>query len=145
MKAAMCILLPGLGNLSMRAKFLKKGDIIAAAVILGTCAVLFLALYVFNNGTGAYVQIEQNGAVIATLPLDTDAVYNIETSGKITNTVEIKNGEAHMSYADCPDQICANHSPVSRNGESIICLPNEVIVTVMGADGNEREIDGVAR
>lgn len=129
----------------MKIKFLKKGDIIVAAVILAVCAVSFLALYVFNNNTGNYAEIEQNGAVIHTMPLDEDAVYNVETDGKITNTVEVKNGSVSVTYADCPDQICVNHAPVSLSGESIICLPNEVVVSVIESNGNEDEIDGVAR
>ena len=48
-----------------------------------------------------------------------------------------------MEWADCPDQICVNHRPVSRNGESIICLPNEVVVSVKG--GEEAELDGVVQ
>lgn len=129
----------------MKGKFFRKGDLIAAAVIAVVCVVLFLGLYVFNSNTGSYVQIEQNGSVIATLPLDEDTVYNIETNSKITNTVEIKDGEASVTYADCPDHICVNHAPVSLAGESIICLPNEVVVSVVGSDGNESQPDGVAR
>lgn len=129
----------------MKMKFLKKGDIIVAAVILAVCAVSFLALYVFNHNTGNYAEIEQNGAVIHTMPLDEEAVYNVETGGKVTNTVEVKNGSVHVTYADCPDQICVNHAPISLSGESIICLPNGVVVSVAESDGKESEIDGVAR
>lgn len=129
----------------MKGKFFRKGDLIAAAVIAVVCVVLFLGLYVFNSNTGSYVQIEQNGAVIHIMPLDTDAVYNVETGGKVTNTVQVKNGSVSVTYADCPDQICVNHAPVSLAGESIICLPNEVVVSVVGSDGNESQPDGVAR
>ena len=129
----------------MKLKFLKKGDLIVAVVILGVCAVFFLALYVFNNNTGNYVEIEQNGAVIHIMPLDTDAVYNVESGGKVTNTVQVKNGSVSVTYADCPDQICVNHAAVNLSGESIICLPNEVVVSVVERDGRESEIDGVAR
>lgn len=129
----------------MKNKFFKKGDIIAVAVIAVVCVALFLGLYVFNSNKGAYVEIEQNGSVIATLPLDEDTVYNVETDGKVTNTVLIKDGEVSVTYADCPDQICVNHAPASLAGESIICLPNEVVVSVVGQNGNESQPDGVAR
>lgn len=130
----------------MKMKFLKKGDIIVASVILAVCAVLFLALYVFNGNMGSYVEIEQNGVVIHTMPLDTNAVFNIESGGKVTNTVEVKNGSVSVTYADCPDQICVNHAPINLSGESIICLPNKVVVSVVEANGNViNEIDGVAR
>lgn len=129
----------------MKSKFFKKGDIVVLVVVAVVCIALFLGLYVFNSNKGAYVQIEQNGSVIATLPIDEDAVYNVESDGKITNTVQIKNGEVSVTYADCPDQICVNHAPASLAGESIICLPNEVVVSVVGQNGNESQPDEVAR
>ena len=55
----------------------------------------------------------------------------------------IKDGEARMEWADCPDQICVDHRAVSRNGESIICLPNQVVVTV--ASSEESDVDAVAQ
>lgn len=130
----------------MKMKLFKKGDIIVAAAVLVLCAALFLALYVFNNNKGNFVQIEQNGNVIHTMPLDIDAVYYVKTSGEVTNTVEVKNGSVSVTYADCPDQICVNHAPINLSGESIICLPNKVVVSVVEANGNViNEIDGVAR
>lgn len=129
----------------MKKGLIKKGDIITAAVILVVCLALFLGLYVFNPNSGNYVQITQSGTVIATLPLDRDSEYDVENGGEITNTVEIKGGEVRVTYADCPDQICVNHSSINKTGESIICLPNEVVVSVIDQGGNENEIDGVAR
>lgn len=129
----------------MKMKLFKKGDIIVAAAVLVLCAVLFLALYVFNSNTGNYVEIEQNGVVIHKMPLDINAVYNVESGGEVTNTVEVKNGSVSVTYANCPDQICVNHRPVNLSGESIICLPNRVVVSVVEADGRESEIDGVAQ
>ena len=32
--------------------------------------------------------------------------------------------------ASCPDGICAAHKPISREGESIVCLPHRVVITV---------------
>ena len=48
-----------------------------------------------------------------------------------------------MEWADCPDQICVNHRAVSREGESIICLPNQVVISV--TDGEEAELDGIVQ
>ena len=51
--------------------------------------------------------------------------------------------EAWMEWADCTDQICVNHRAVSREGESIICLPNQVVISV--TDGEEAELDGIVQ
>ncbi|NLL80612.1 MAG: NusG domain II-containing protein [Clostridiales bacterium] len=50
------------------------------------------------------------------------------------NVVVTGQGSAHMEAADCPDQICVHHRPVSKSGESIVCLPNRVVVEIQGED-----------
>ena len=42
----------------------------------------------------------------------------------------IEGGEAYMESADCPNQICVRHSPVSHKGEVIVCLPNRIIIEI---------------
>ena len=46
-----------------------------------------------------------------------------------------------MESADCPDQICVRQKAISKEGESIICLPNKVVVSIVG--GEEKELDAV--
>ena len=57
------------------------------------------------------------------------------------NRLRIQNGQAKMEWADCPDQLCVHQKAISRTGESIICLPNQVVVSVQGS--KESELDGI--
>ena len=43
----------------------------------------------------------------------------------------IKDGQAYMQEADCPNQICVHHSAISHKGETIVCLPNRIIIEVL--------------
>ena len=54
-----------------------------------------------------------------------------------TNTLVIKNNRAKMKEADCPDQLCVNQKAISKNNESIICLPNKVVVEVESSENSE--------
>ena len=55
----------------------------------------------------------------------------IKIHGKVGECILIiKDGEAYMQEADCPNQICVHHSPISHKGESIVCLPNRVIIEI---------------
>ena len=36
-----------------------------------------------------------------------------------------------MEKATCPDGICVSHTPIFRDGESIVCLPQRVVITVV--------------
>ena len=124
----------------MKKTGIKKGDIIILTVLLCIAALIFCALHFLSPG-GNSVKIEVASKTVAHLPLDEDTVYNVEINGKTTNTVEIKDGKVDVTYADCPDKICANHRKISKSGESIICLPNKVVVSI---EGDKTEVDGEA-
>lgn len=125
----------------MKNKRLRNDIILICSVIVFTLIIL-VAITLINK-TGSEVIIEQNSKQVAVLDLNKDQEYNLYNGDKICNTVVIKNGEAYMIYADCKDKICVNHNKISKNNESIICLPNKVIVTVTNSNNNE--VDGVAK
>lgn len=122
---------------------MKKADFIVIAVVIIIAGVILFFLYGVNGNSGAYVLIQVDGKVTDTLPLDTDATREIFTDNGGTNTLVIKDGYAKMTEANCPDGICTNHKQINKNGESIICLPHKVVVTVVN-DYDSDEIDAVA-
>lgn len=122
---------------------MKKADFIVIAVIVAVAGILLLFLYGVNSDSGAYVQIEIDGTVTDTLPLDTDTTKEIMTENGGVNILVIEDGYAKMTDANCPDGICMNHKRINRNGESIICLPHKVVVSVVNEDDSD-EIDAVA-
>ncbi len=100
---------------------------------------LTVLVHTFIGGAGANrVIVKIEGAIEGIYSLSEDR--EVEINGG-TNLLKIKNGEASMSWADCPDQLCVHQKPVSLNRESIICLPNKVVVEVESS-GN-REFDAV--
>lgn len=66
--------------------------------------------------------------------------FNVsERDEQIANMLVIEDGQVYMESADCPDQICVKHKPVSKDGEIIVCLPNEVFVEIKSS--MESDID----
>ena len=59
-----------------------------------------------------------------------------------TNILTIKDGKADMKEADCPDQLCVHQKAISKNHESIICLPHKVVVEVESAESGK--LDGIS-
>ena len=118
---------------------MKKNDWILGGGIVLAAGMIFLFQLLRDSGGAKEVTISVDGDVFDTYSLEED--QTVEIGG--TNRLVIEDGTARMEWADCPDQICVNHRPVSRNGESIICLPNEVVVSVKG--GEEAELDGVVQ
>lgn len=126
----------------MKKKLLRKWDIILITAALLAAGVFLLCINVFSTA-GEYAVVEVNGETVVQLSLAEDTVYDIEIENEVTNTLKIENGEAKMLSADCPDKICVNHRSISKNNESIICLPNKVIITIVS--DAESDIDGVAK
>lgn len=108
----------------------RRGDgWLAAAVLAATVA---LAAYLWlSPRRGAVVEISVAGRVTETLPLDVDAQRLIAGEGGV-NRLVIENGTVWIAEADCPDALCVHHAPISRPGQSILCLPHRVAVTVAG-------------
>lgn len=118
---------------------MKKNDWILAAGIFFAAALILGIQFLRSSGEYSEVEIQADGELYGTYCLDKDQEINVND----TNTVLIKDGKVRMEWAECPDQICVKHRAIFREGESIICLPNEIVVTIRG--GEEPEVDEIAR
>ncbi len=107
-----------------------RNDIILISAVLLISLVAF-GVYTFTKNIGKYVTVSVNGKRIASYSLSKDRTENISSeNGECTNTLVIKDGKAKITKASCPDKICVGHPAVSRTGETIVCLPNKVVITV---------------
>lgn len=106
---------------------MKKGDILILAAVLILAITFFLVTG--RQQLGEYVHITANGKT-TTYPLNKNRSVKFKRGKDGQNTVIIKDMEVYMESASCPDKICVRHKAVSKNGESIICLPNEVFIEI---------------
>lgn len=118
-----------------------KNDIIFIAAILAVVAIAAVALLLLR-GEGSTVTVEVDRQIIGTYSLAIDRVVDIPTDDGEMNRLVIRDGKAFMESATCPDGVCVSHRPISREGETIVCLPHKVVVTIIG--GNENEPDVIA-
>jgi hypothetical protein len=105
-----------------------KNDMIFIAVLLALILV-FGGFYILSRGEGDTVRVTVGGELYGEYPLSQDTTVEIRNGEKL-NLLIIEGGKARVETASCPDGICVSHKPISRDGESIICLPNEVVVSV---------------
>ncbi len=111
-----------------------RNDIILVALLLLFVIVGGIYLFFFR-ATGDAVKVTVNGKPYATYSLSENREVDIYTgNNKQLNRLIIKDGKAFIEAATCPDKICAEHRAIFRDGESIVCLPNRVVVTVIKSD-----------
>ena len=113
--------------------------LIAALMLLGGALAVFLYA---TRQDGGYVSVQMDGQTVMELPLSEDTQVLLGEDGH-TNTLVIRNGTAQVMEADCPDQICVRQGAVQYEGESIVCLPHKLIVTIEG--GGSNGVDGSAK
>ncbi|MDF2800950.1 MAG: hypothetical protein K0S61_853 [Anaerocolumna sp.] len=120
---------------------MKKNDIKLIAVIL-LIAVAGMAFLFLTQKQGDKVIVIVDGQITKEYPLNKDISVDIEGVNGGTNHLVIEDGHADVTDASCPDKVCVHQKQIEKNGESIVCLPNKVIVKVESS--TESEIDGVA-
>lgn len=64
------------------------------------------------------------------------------TSNGTTLKIMIADGYAKVLESDCPDQLCVSIGSVSKDGETIVCAPAGISITVKGDEGNVDFIAG---
>lgn len=118
---------------------MKKNDWFLLMIIVAVAGMIFGMRFLLKDQEKAYVTIRIGGEIAETYELSQERVIEVNHG---SNVIQIKNGEVDMTEADCPDQLCVHQKAISGNNESIICLPNRVVVQITGYD--EAEYDAVA-
>jgi len=120
---------------------MKRNDLILAGAILvvAIAALIFLNL---NKKEGSTVIVRVDGKVYKEFPLEVDATYEIEGANGGTNLLVIQDGHADIVDASCPDKVCVDQMQIDKNGETIVCLPNKIVIEIKG--DTQSEIDAIA-
>lgn len=115
---------------------MKKKDVLLIIILLVIAGSTFLGYrfvsQVNSDGDGEVI-VTIDGEEYGAYPLNLDT--RIEIPAKLgTNVLEIKNGQAKMVEADCPDQYCVDTKAIHYVNQKITCLPNGIVVTIKNGD-----------
>lgn len=120
--------------------------ILICLLIIISFAWLGLAL-LFNTKEGTkIIKIEVYGNLVEKLSLTENAanIYSFEFEEN-TGYIEVKDGAVRMLEMDkviCPNSICSKTGWIKEEYETIVCMPNGIVVSIENKEGNnENEID----
>ncbi len=119
-----------------------KNDVIFIGLLLIFCIGVCVAVYKSGNVTGSYITITIDGEIYGTYSLLEEQTITIGEGGHV-NIIDIKGGKAYMTSATCPDQLCVMQNEIGYDKQSIICLPNKVVVTV--TSDSKDDVDMIIR
>lgn len=127
----------GENGITVSNKFKKyRLDIIVISLLLLVTIALLLVV-TLTKEKGNYVVVEINGVATGEYPLSINGTFELNDG---TNILVIENGEAYLSYSNCPDHTCERTGKIRYVGETIVCLPNRLAITVQG-ENTENSVD----
>ena len=120
---------------------MKKNDVIMIVVIVIIALTVFVGVnyYGEHNTKDAQAVITIDGKEYGSYPLSEDTTVKIELEDGKFNLLVIEDGAASVEEASCPDKICVRHKPIDKTGETLVCLPNKVVVEI--ENGEAAEVD----
>ena len=112
---------------------MKKNDIFLIAGILFLALAIAAAYFFVYPQHGDIVQVSVDGLTVKTFPLNQNTSYTIRTKANEENILEIKDGYARITTANCPDKLCVHQRKISKQGETLVCLPHKVVVSIISS------------
>lgn len=117
---------------------MKKKDFILIGGVLLLALVswlLFKGAGLFGKSGNQQLTVTVAGEVYGTYPLNENQTIEIGE----TNICRIQDGQVTMIQADCPDHLCLRQGPIDSKGETIVCLPNRVVLEISAGEAGDRE------
>lgn len=114
--------------MSVKKKRRYVNDILLCIGILLVALIAFL-VFKATMKDGGYVVVSIDGKEKYRYSLNKDAEHLIK-NGEYENLLCIKDGKAYVTEANCRDKICVSHRAVSKTGETIVCLPHKLVISV---------------
>jgi hypothetical protein len=120
---------------------MKKLDyIIIIALILVSLLSSGIILYSSAKAKyqSQYIEIQVDGDIYKKIPFKSSTEETIDLKTELgENIIRISKGYVQILDADCPDKVCVKDGSISKPGQSLVCLPNRVVVEIKG----EKDVD----
>lgn len=113
---------------------LKKGDKVIIILVIMLALFTIFQRYVFSKTNSEDVVVKSDGVTVQQRSLETTGTFTIKSKeGQLTFIIQDK--KVKVTESTCKDKLCVKQGWISKTGESIVCLPNRITITITG--GNE--------
>lgn len=108
-----------------------RNDILLISIVLAA-AIFGVILLSLLRGEGKSVTVSVDGEFFGQYSLFEDREIEIASgeNGDKRNLLVISDGVAYVREADCPNHDCVRARGISAEGETIICVPNKVVISI---------------
>lgn len=127
-------------------RMIKRWDMIIVVILM---TLSFLPVVIFSYQQAGY---HVEGDVVGIISSEGKVIQQVTLSGhegvdtfELTdeqdpskgNVIEIRDGRIRIKSATCPDQICVRTGFISRPGQTIVCIPHQLVIELQSERGQE--------
>ena len=123
-------------------KIIRKSDIVLFFVLLAIGIALSIPGFMSGKSSSGVVEISVEGKPYGIYDLSQNTEIPIQ-QGDHLNKVIIKDGAVQITEATCHNKDCVKQGTISKVNQSIICLPNRVVVRIAPGSSESSEGGGV--
>ncbi len=107
-------------------------DLLLVAGVVALAVFLIMGSVAKASGPGETAIVEVNGREVMKISLNENRDYTV-VGFRGETYISVQNGEIRVTDSDCPDKLCVKMGWISQSDASIVCLPNRVVIRVMGS------------
>lgn len=113
---------------------MRKADILLIFILL-LASLCFLNFFNDVNEPQS-VSIVSDGVLVGTYPIKDDRVINVSALlGKFV--VNIKDKNVWVSESNCKDLLEIKQGKINKSGQSLVCVPNRIVISITGREAVE--------
>ena len=109
-----------------------RKDVLIIGIVLLAALGLYLVSMAAPSADVTTVVVTVGGKEVLRRPLYVDAEYEIPQADGAENTICVEDGAVYMKSANCRDGLCIRQGKVRNSAKTIVCLPHEVVVKLVG-------------
>lgn len=114
----------------------NRFDTLVALTVALLAIVSALLFYLPRSQTGVLtVVVTVSGQEVQRTPLSEFTAADVAHNG-YTLHIAAANGGVAVTSSDCPTQDCVHTGRISRAGQSIVCLPAQVVVSLVSTSSD---------
>lgn len=121
----------------------NRYDALVALAVLTLAVLLGLRVWTAPAQAGELtVTVSIDGQEAERVPLSSYAGMHTYTGNGYTLTVRAADGALAVIESDCPGQDCVHSGAIARAGQSVVCLPARISITLSGTESGYDLVTG---
>ena len=123
----------------MDKKRMYRVNIADIAIAVLVIALSITPLFSFNKTApaGSTLNIYEDGRLVKQADLSVNAEYKVKNV-----EIQVMDKKARITKSDCPHQICVHEGWISTPAQTLVCVPNKILVEIKS--NGVQELDAVS-